>query len=183
MPVLISGSGPITGLTSIASPTTINGLTIPTAGFGKVLKVVTTLKQDTFTTSSTTYVDVTGLSATITPVSASNTIVVMVTLTLASNTDSYLSRGVVLRGSTPVGAGTASGNRPAANFLSIGRPGYAQTAVFVDSPATTSATTYKVQIASESTATATVGRGFGSDGDVSHIPRVASSITLLEIAT
>jgi hypothetical protein len=149
---------------------------------GKVLQIVSTLKQDVFTTTSTTYVDVTGLSATITPVTATNKVLVIVSLTLANNLLDYISRGVILRDSTIVGAGTPASNRPAANFVVFSRGGASQTAVFLDSPATTSATTYKVQIAAENTSTATVGRGFGSDGDSSQIPRVASSVTLLEVS-
>ena len=41
---------------------------------GKVLQVVSTTKTDTFTTSSTSFVDITGLSVSITPSSTSNKI-------------------------------------------------------------------------------------------------------------
>lgn len=66
MAVAINGSGPITGLTSIDSPTTINGLTIPTTGFGKVLQVVRATDSTQRSTTSTSYVDA-SLSVTITP--------------------------------------------------------------------------------------------------------------------
>ena len=176
--------GPIT-LNQYASASVIKlsantyGKFVTTTGMFR--QIVTTLKQDTFTTTSTSYVDVTGLSATITPATTTNTVLVMVSLTLANGTDGYLSKGVILRGATIVGAGTPAGNRPAANFSAVGRGGYSQTAIFIDSPATTAATTYKVQIAAESASTATVGRGFGSDGDVSQVARVASSVTLVEV--
>ena len=44
---------------------------------GKVLQVVSTSKTDSFSTTSTSYVDVTGLSVSITPASSSNKIYVI----------------------------------------------------------------------------------------------------------
>jgi len=48
---------------------------------GSVLQVVSTTKTDTFSTTSTTFTDVTGLSVTITPTSSSNQILVLVGIT------------------------------------------------------------------------------------------------------
>ena len=78
MPVTISGSGPITGLTSIASPTTLNGLTIPTTGFGKVLQVVRATDTTQRSTTSVSYADVTGMSVTITPQKNDSAILIVI---------------------------------------------------------------------------------------------------------
>jgi hypothetical protein len=58
---------------------------LPSGVGGKVLQVVQTVKSDTFSSSSATFVDITGLSASITPSSASNKILVMVSLNIGSN--------------------------------------------------------------------------------------------------
>jgi hypothetical protein len=54
--------------------------TVPAARLpaGSVLQVVSTVKTDTFTTVSSSYVDVTGLSVSITPTSATSKILVLV---------------------------------------------------------------------------------------------------------
>ena len=49
---------------------------VPTGGGGGIIQVKNTLKTDTFTTQSTSFTDVTGLSVTITASSASNKILV-----------------------------------------------------------------------------------------------------------
>jgi len=77
MAVTIDGAGPITGLTSLASPTTLNGLTIPTTGFGKILQIVRATDSTDRTTTSTSFVDVTGMAVTITPTSATSNILLI----------------------------------------------------------------------------------------------------------
>lgn len=200
MPMILNGTGDITGLASVNSSVSaaeigyLDGVTsalqtqITAKVSSKILQVVSTIKQDTFTTTSTTLTDVTGLSASITPSSASNTVLVFVSLALGNSaTGGYTSRAQILRGSTVVGNGTAASNRPAGTFayLFTGTSTLyvpVQTMVFVDSPASTSAQTYKVQIGTETNGTATIGRSSTGDADVTQLPRVASSITLLEVA-
>jgi len=77
MPVSISGDGVVTGLASLDSPTTVNGLTIPTTGFGKVLQVVRATDSTYRTTTSTSLVDITGMSVTITPKATTSNILVI----------------------------------------------------------------------------------------------------------
>ena len=52
----------------------------PNGGVGKILQVVSTTKTDTASTSSTSYAAISGLSASITPSSSSNKILVTLTL-------------------------------------------------------------------------------------------------------
>jgi hypothetical protein len=164
-----------------------NAWTISGNGVSKVLQVVSTFKADVFTTTSTSYVDVTGLSVTITPISTANSVLVVACIGLGNATIGYISRGQIVRGSTPIGGGTAAGSRTSAAFQfqngSTGNTGSpTQSMSFLDSPASVTATTYKIQIATEASGTATVGRGFTSDADNVQVSRIASSITVYEVA-
>lgn len=134
-----------------ADSTTATGLKwAAVASGGKVLQVVSATYSTSTTISSTTYTD-SGLSATITPTSSSSKILVMVLhtcITYASDR-SGLAAVQLLRGATTVWAGGGTGHD---TFGSIGTSSadYDQTNAYVnlqylDSPATTSATTYKTQ--------------------------------------
>ena len=175
MALSLSGDGEITGFDPVAS------------GFGKVLQVVNTFKADTFTTTSTSLVDVTGLSATITPSSTSSIILVSVSLSMTNSLAGYTSQGAILRGATVVGGGTAVGSRPSITFFYRGGPSTGDGVggrgfTFIDSPATTSATTYKVQMAAESTSTAAIGFATSNDENAARSGRIGASIVLMEIS-
>ena len=151
-------------------------------GAFRVLQVVNTLKSDTFSTTSTSLVDVTGLSATITPSATSSKIMVMVTVSgvTTDQTDSSLGGYVLLRDSTQIAVNTALAHDRTGQ-LSIRLLG-ASSAVtlnhatnFLDSPATVSALTYKVQVVAGA-GTLYVNR----DGD--NAVGSVSSITLMEIS-
>jgi hypothetical protein len=153
---------------------------------GAVLQVQQVTKSDVFSTSSTTYTDVTGLSVSITPISASSKILIIGNIALGSSTvERYSVFGRLLRGSTPIHVYNGGGNYDQGTF-SYQMGGFegpmSQSFTFLDSPSTTSATTYKVQIRAESPQSAYVNRGLEADGDSSITPRVVSSITLMEIA-
>jgi hypothetical protein len=115
-----------------------------------VVQVKQATKLDTFSTSSTTFVDVTGLSVSITPTSASNKVLFIATIGGMGNTGSYVNILQLLRGSTNILSPTG-GTDPGAVQLYQGSAGtgdnwcLAQGLTVLDSPATTSATTYKVQ--------------------------------------
>ena len=106
---------------------------------GGVVQVKTTvLTTATFTTTSTSYVDLTGLAVSITPTSASNTILVITNIWGGMNNDTAffnLNRGGTL--STPVLAGGVFPAQP--NGLTVSFQ-------YLDSPATTSAITYTAQV-------------------------------------
>ena len=142
---------------------------------GHVLQVVSTTKTDTFSSSSTSFTDITGLSVAITPSSSSSKILVSVHFTAAS-TGANSPRFNLVRGSTNIAQ--PSGSTPSSLHLntggsSLGRMG---SIVFLDSPSTTSATTYKLQGRTD-------GNNFvinrrGDDANKTSI----SSITVMEIA-
>jgi hypothetical protein len=149
-----------------------------------IVQIVDVIKVDTFTTTSTSLVDVTGLAATITPTSATNKILVMVSVAMG-NASLGASVGAILRDSTVVGGGTAAGSRPSRSFfhrLADNTPDNIspKAFTFIDSPATTSATTYKIQVSGQGTTS--INYGFGSDADATTGARLASSIVLMEVS-
>jgi hypothetical protein len=112
---------------------------------GSVLQVVNTFKNNTFSSTNTSYVDVTGLSATITPRSTSSTILVMCTTMQSQNSVDSILR--MLRGATEIGSGTGASTNSWTMITTDFRGGVIpQSFNYLDSPATTSATTYKVQL-------------------------------------
>jgi hypothetical protein len=162
-------------------------LAIPTSALpaGTILQVVSTAKTDTFTSSSTSYVDVTGLSATITPSSTSSKVLVVLSLSSGITGDSQ--RGFrLMRDSTPIAVADAAGDRVQATigqYLGGSNTTFhlnTSTAQVLDSPNTTSAVTYKAQGQTNSE-TFTVNRS-GNDADATSIRRAVSTITLMEVA-
>jgi hypothetical protein len=147
-----------------------------------VLQVKSTTKTDTFSMSSLTFADVTGLSVTITPTSATNKVLVMVDMMTGNNTNAQLFARL-LRGSTDIALGDTAGSRTRVTsgmYEANGNTPKAVSFSFLDSPATTSATTYKVQIASSDTTAVTVNRTEG-DADSAARPRGVSTITVFEV--
>jgi len=151
---------------------------------GKILQVVSTTKTDTFTSTVTgTYTDITGMSVSITP--TSNTSKILVHVTGAGMGQVGVSSLVVqlLRGSTAISIGDTAGSRTTAstNSYSSDASQLGPFAIhFLDSPATTSATTYKIQFK--------LGSGTfyfnrtQTDTDSASFARIASTITVMEIA-
>ena len=183
---LASGSGnlitvPSTTATMLTTASSITRSQLPT---GSVLQVIQgTPKSDTFSTTSTTLVDITGLSATITPSSSSNKILVFVDLHIGYS----IYAGVVhlLRGSTKIYAGDGGLSRGGLYSNVYASPGNALipvTAVCLDSPATTSATTYKLQTATYGGGTQYVNRTGDDINESTRDGRTVSTITLMEIA-
>ena len=157
---------------------------IPTS---KVLQVISgTPKTDTFTTTSGSYVDVTGLSVTITPTSATSTILVLFQVNGSQEVGAGRTSLKLLRGSTVIDAGDVAGSRTPAlgGFSSIDStvPSAPVSGSFLDSPATTSSTTYKIQVAmTAGSGTAYINRT-QADADNANQIRMASTITVMEIA-
>lgn len=155
-------------------------------GAFRVLQVVSTSKTDTFTTTSASLTDVTGLTASITPSATSSLILVQVMIYgSATSTGGGIGEHVALiRDSTQIGLGNAAGNRTRA-FSSLPYSPDTQNlaylgGTFLDSPATTSSTTYKIQVRVAS-GTFTINRN-GNDADLASQPRTISTITLMEIS-
>jgi hypothetical protein len=156
------------------------------AGGGKILQIVSTTKTDTFSTSSTSFVDITSFSVSITPQSTSNKILIFVTVNSGAQTRDARYR--LVRGSTDIAIGDAASNRTRVTFQGgNNHDASTDTAVmrtatmnFLDSPSSTSSITYKLQISSY-TNTVYVNRSH-IDSDSSDYNRGVSTITVMEVA-
>ena len=155
MPIAINGSGTLTGISVGGLPDgCVDTDTLATSVTrGKILQVVQTIKKDAFETSQVVgsgYADITGLSVSITPSSSSSKIFLMSTIYNSNSTAVNFFR--ILRGSTfieqPSGTSSGGANYNAHGFAYF-TGGFQDTTVIniLDSPSTTSATTYKVQAA------------------------------------
>ena len=193
--IALSGNASGSGTLTIAAPNTNTDrtLTLPdntgtiltnatTAGFpaGSVLQVVNATTNSAVSIATTTYTD-TGLSASITPTSATSKILVLVSQPYRVGRDSDAEIGAgfqVLRGATVIRDG-ATDRLDVRGRQAVGAGGTASiggiaTLMVLDSPNTTSSTTYKTQGAPNSTS---------NSGSLLVQPSSAiSSITLLEIA-
>lgn len=154
---------------------------LPTAG---VVQVKSTTKTDIFTTTSTSYVDITGFSVSITPTSASNKILVMFTTTIGCDLATVFVPLRLVRNSTAIDIGDAAGSRVQATG-GAGRVNdvsdtYSINGIYLDSPATTSAVTYKVQ-ASNSNSNNTYINSNGLNANNAQTGRYASTITVMEV--
>jgi len=161
-----------------------------TSATGKILQVVQAVKTDTFSSSSASLVDITGLSLSITPSATSSKILVSVDVKYSIT---VVNRWILLqlvRGSTAIYQGdTASSRSRASVFASLfdasGRSTHIMNSHihFLDSPNTTSATTYKLQgtCQNDSSPSFVINRS-KDDDDANYGGRTASSITAMEVA-
>jgi hypothetical protein len=164
-------------------------VTLPAGTGGKVLQVVQATKTDTNSWSSSTSKTDTGLSASITPSASANKILILWQLSMGwTGTPSqwfiHLDRG-----GTEINLGDSAGSKRRANsqtdiysnsndFLAITASG-----MFLDSPSTTSSTTYKLQISQATTGGTMYINRSGRDGDYTNYDgRFVSNIILMEVA-
>ena len=153
------------------------------AAGGKILQVLQAAKTDTQTTTTAGFVDVTGLSIAITPSAATSKILVLANVCTVGTVGAAASFTLIVRDSTEIAIGDAAGSR-----LRVSANGYAPDAgdnrhhstVWLDSPSTTSATTYKVQFTANGTYTAYINRT-QTDTDSNSYARSVSTITVMEI--
>ena len=156
---------------------TSDGSGVITSSKFKIGQVVSTFKNDTFGTSSSSLVDITGFSAAITPSSTSSKVLIYVCGGVSSGTGGHNVLLSLLRGSTEIGQGTGGGTSN--NFMMTIMAANSDVILFghhfLDSPSTTSSTTYKMQMASTS-GTAQLNRRADTDART-----MSSSITLMEV--
>ena len=187
-----SGAGVIEEITPAALRTMINVENGATAGGGKVLQVVQTIKTDTTSFSigsGGTHTDNT-FTATITPSATSSKILVHIMLNHGTSSNQIVGL-TALRNSSQIDdvRGAASGSR--ARCTAVNHSGetsglIVSTLVFLDSPSSTSAQTYHLNFRHNSSSTRThyINRS-NDDNDASGNGmggRCASTIVLMEIA-
>ena len=206
--VTIQGDASGTGIFTIASPnsntdrtlvlpdeagTVLTSAGVPASAMpaGSVLQVVQVVKTNAFAGSAgAQWADVSGLSATITPTSASNKVLVIVDMKGGGTADATTVRSRLVRNTTPIYFGDAAGVRPLGMgefYISAGGAGSLYLAQlggsFVDSPASTSPVTYKMQFgADNNTYVVYINRTQGDRNTTGTDVRSASSIILMEIA-
>ena len=145
----------------------IDGSALTGISAGKILQVVQTVKTDTFTTTTIlpSFADVTGMSATITPSSTSSKVLVICNGGWSVSSPNYAAGVRLVRGGTNIAIGDARGSEARASALTpVPGVGWAHmfNITYLDSPSTTSATTYKLQLGIESAITAIIGGTWSS---------------------
>ena len=146
-----------------------------------------TASSQALTADTTT--NMTGLNATITPSTTSKRIKVSVRWAGEFSVDSHNCVFGIKRGSTAVGNPAAAGLRSvgitvmAINFYSVNNDSTPETAIYsyVDSPATTSATTYHATVTHQSSATMYHNQTKDATSNNDSRERLTSSITLEEV--
>ena len=141
-------------------------------GAFRVLQVVSTLKNDPQTVTSTSFVDITGLSVSVTPSSTTSKILVLATVFLSNGANTSFVN--LVRDSTAI-AQPSAGTSPATTITSSSMANNSSV-MFLDSPATTSATTYKLQIR------VNTGTGYVNRSSFDVQQTAVSSITVFEVS-
>jgi len=157
----------------------VNGL--PAGSSGGIIQVKQTVKTDEFSnTTQDSFFDVTGINVSITPSSNSNKVLIIVNLEVSAPEELCIFR--LLRGSTVINVSTVGSSLN--GFGMVDGEAYGNnnrstediTCTFLDSPATTSSTTYKVQCRKNGSGTMRLNRR-NLNGSVGF----TSQITAMEV--
>ena len=152
---------------------------------GGIIQVVQTTKTDATSSNATSFADVTGLSATITPKFNTSKILFQYSIPF-SHRSSYVHFRLV-RGNTPIFIADASSNRSRTTYGTWENGGSGDyitklfSGLYLDSPATTLAVTYKIQAFVTNSSTVYFNRSIGDDNQA-YEPRQASNIILMEVS-
>ena len=163
---------------------------LPSGSSGGIIQVKSATKTDTQSISGAgSSADITGLSVSITPTRADSKILVMYSVNAGATEGGYNGAINLFRDSTQIYLGDAASNRArVSNLISISNTGGGTDYNMVhlsghhlDSPSTTSSTTYKLQLKNLSSESLYINQS-KNDGDQTYIARTASSITVMEIS-
>ena len=162
---------------------------VPTGGGGGIIQIKQAVKSDAFSINNTSSnTDVTGLSVTITPTSASSKILIDLHMSAFSveSTSYYGARFQLVRGSTDIAKGDADGNRVRCTgpIDGGGNSNYGDivSAKFLDSPNTTSEITYKVQIGNSQSKNTYVNRPTNITDNATYSQCHISTLTIMEVS-
>ena len=177
MPIAINGSGTITGISAGGLPddciTTddiaASAITRAKMGYaGAILQVAQATLGSTVTTTSTSATS-TGLSVSITPSSSSNKVLLFASATIGHSA-ANLARFAFARGTTVINGG--SGNSGAVYYINTsgnGNTGVPWSMTYLDSPSTTSSTTYSVYYWTDFNTVSFNGRQIGDTAGLATI--------------
>ena len=192
MTVIVDGTNGLTfpdvsiQATSATNATNISSGTLPSARLpaGTVLQVVQVVKTDTFSgTANATEISVTGISATITPSSSSSKILILAHIMYSSVLTTY--GGYFKRNSTAIGLGAAGSGQQLVSmgmaFVTDGNQTNTFIYSYLDSPATTSSTTYQFFVNNDNNVAIYFNRSSTDQANATG-KRGISTVTLMEIA-
>ena len=195
--------GSTSGSVSLQAPASTSGgahrvLTLPDANatlattsdsFGKILQVIQTVKKDRTTIQSTSLVDIAGMSVTITPSSSSNKVLIKYSIVAYMNSAQYWNMRLLRGSDSTIFIGDQNASATSQSRGSFG--GYTTSYVdarviaqeFLDSPNTTSATTYKLQAHSPYDSSYIIGINSSPQLDnYTYMSNCVSTITAMEVA-
>lgn len=167
----------------------VNGTVATTTTAGKILQVVQTVKTSKQTIQSTSLTDIAGMSVTITPSSSSNKVLISYSLIAFTNGGQYWSMRLLRGSDSTIFIGDQNSSATSQQRASFG--GYTQSYVearciaqeFLDSPNTTSATTYKLQAHSPYSSSYIIGINSSPTQDnYTYMNNCVSTITAIEVA-
>ena len=179
----IQGSSSSSNTINVASGHTLHApghvLQVKSAAFTDVLAI----------SSADTRTDITNLSLSITPSSTSSKILVNTHISYGCSDVNLYGSGYLMRDSTDIGVNTtATGNQFNISFgldlTGQNNETYKlrnSSMTFLDSPSSTSALTYKVQVRVNSNGTLYINRP-GVDANADYASRGISTLTIMEIA-
>ena len=160
---------------------------VPTGGGGGIIQVKSVAKTDVFSSSSSSFVDITGMSVNITPTSSTSKILVIAQCAVSGND---AGTGIMLDrdGTEPLKA-NASGSKQRFTIIGAyadsgqgmryGNP--ANHISFLDSPNTTSQVTYKLKAKTRSSSTFYVNSTTYTD-DNTNASLGTSTLTVMEVS-
>lgn len=185
--------GSTSGYIELAAPAVADDgtLTLPTAAGGFVpgdagigSNVVNVVKSDTFTTASTSFTPLTGLSLSFTPTSAASSVLLIVQVSGRGPTSGASTQRAgfrLMRDATPIGVNTTVGGTLMTGQLGIRDIGSGgnqmnASASVLDAPATTSAITYSVEVITVGGANLYINQEDGA------LAKTVSTLTAIEVA-
>ena len=180
---------------AVLSATALTGITTRMSdsamSAGSILQVQSAPKSDTFSSTSSTFTDVTGMSVAITPSQDDSKILVLLQYNVAASGDYAQARmtRTVSSTETVINLGDADGNRirglsytyhssDAYNWYILNNQGVH----FLDDPQTTNPITYKLQVAMHNNSSSVYVNRSSADANSDGTVRGTSNITVMEVA-
>tara|TARA_B100000902_G_C26888008_1_gene705915 strand:- start:126 stop:668 length:543 start_codon:yes stop_codon:yes gene_type:complete len=161
------------------------------ASGGGIIQMVSTTKTDQFSTSSFSWIDITGLSVNITPQSSSHKIMVSYSVGVSARANVYSAGIRLMRDSTAIFIGDeihGASERRASNWIFTSNDAYSDrgqwpcNGTYLDSPNSTSQQTYKLQIITGYDGNDVNVNGARGGDNQTWSGSVASTITVMEVS-